>query len=183
MRIKRRQLDAATRAQAGQALAAHIAGLNIFRSAATIGTYFATDGEIDPTPLVDLARTQGQAIFLPVLGAGANEALRFARWDAASRFIENRYGIPEPAKPHVIAAPEALDLVLAPLVAFDVQGNRIGMGGGYYDRTFSFLINQAPCGKPILLGLAYEFQKLAHIVPRAWDVPLWGVATEVSLYR
>jgi 5-formyltetrahydrofolate cyclo-ligase len=181
MRTKRRRLDAATRAQAARALAAHIAKLEVFRSAATIGAYFATDGEIDPAPLVGLARTQGQAIFLPVLGA--NKLLRFARWEPASRFIENRFGIPEPADSSAIVTPEALDLVLTPLVAFDVHGNRIGMGGGYYDRTFSFLLNIAPLGKPILLGLAYEFQKLAHIVPQAWDVPLWGIATEASVYR
>ena len=71
-----------------------------------------------------------------------------------------------------------LDLVLVPLVAFDDRGNRLGMGGGYYDQTFAFLSQRQHYRRPTLLGVAYEFQRLVALPVQAWDIPLDGVATE-----
>ena len=74
--------------------------------------------------------------------------------------------------------PDALDLVLTPLVAFDAQKNRIGMGGGYYDRTFSFLEQKPDAIKPVLAGLAFERQRVEKIPSNPWDIPLLHVFTE-----
>jgi 5-formyltetrahydrofolate cyclo-ligase len=73
-------------------------------------------------------------------------------------------------------------LVLVPLVAFDVHGMRLGMGGGYYDRSFAFRMTEGYASKPALVGLAYEIQKVAALEQRAWDVPLDGIVTEASAY-
>jgi 5-formyltetrahydrofolate cyclo-ligase len=69
-----------------------------------------------------------------------------------------------------------------PLVAFDPSGNRLGMGGGFYDRTFSYLRNRKFWTKPLLIGIAYEFQRLDSLTPSPWDVPLQAIATEKSLH-
>ena len=71
-----------------------------------------------------------------------------------------------------------LDLSFRSLVGFDVKGNGLGMGAGYYDRTFAFLLENGRPNQPYLLGLAYEWQLIDEFMPEAWDVPLDGVATD-----
>ena len=87
---------------------------------------------------------------------------------------DNRFGIAEPpaSNPHI--QPEDIDAVLAPLVAFDDQGHRLGMGGGYYDR----FLPRLNAGTP-LIGVAFACQQYEQPLPReAWDVPLHAVVTE-----
>ena len=95
----------------------------------------------------------------------------------------NRYNILEPElKNAELIAAENLDLVLVPLVAFDLSGNRLGMGAGFYDTTFSFLNNIKRPSKPYLLGLAYEWQKLATLEKENWDITLDAVITDQTFY-
>ncbi len=89
----------------------------------------------------------------------------------------NRYGIPEPQNTERVS-PAALDYLLIPLVGFDRQGNRLGMGGGYYDRA---LANLKPFRRTFKLGVAYSFQELIELEPKAWDIPLDGIVTEKEL--
>ena len=119
--------------------------------------------------------------WLPVLRRGE---LRFARFHRGDRLVQNRFRIPEPIdkKSCQVAASE-LDLVLAPLVAFDGNGTRLGMGGVYYDRSFRFLRQRQNWSKPRLFGLAYEFQRVDHLQRRDWDIPVQGVLTESAIYR
>jgi len=146
-----------------------------------IAAYLASDGEIDPLPLLEHLWSSGKQIYLPVLVPFSPQKLWFARFDHGDMLAFNRFGIPEPVKRDLIK-PCALDLVLALLVAFDTAGHRIGMGGGFYDRTFAFLQRRHYWRKPVLLGLAYEFQKQARIRPNDWDVPLGAIATETQVY-
>ena len=132
-------------------------------------------------PLVMRARSDGREIYLPVLpeGDGPMGFLPYAQ-DAA--LTPNRFGIPEPpADPKRMRPGNEIDLVLTPLVAFDLKGNRIGMGAGFYDRTFAFLKDTTRSRSP-LIGYAYECQKRDAIDPQAWDIPLAGVATEQQFY-
>ena len=92
------------------------------------------------------------------------------------QFKKNKYGIREPESPTLVDA-NCLDVVLMPLVGFDRTGNRIGMGGGFYDRTFQFLSGRKKT-KPLLIGLAYSIQEVANIPNRPWDIPLNFIATE-----
>ena len=78
--------------------------------------------------------------------------------------------------------PWALDLVITPLVAFDAEGNRMGMGGGYYDRSFAWRKRRRIWRGPMLVGYAYELQKLNSIRASDWDVPMDAVVTESALY-
>jgi len=147
-----------------------------------IAAYLAADGEIDPAPLLESLRAAGKQIYLPVLVPFSRQKLWFARFNPDDRLVCNRFGIPEPVRRRLVK-PYALDLVLTPLVAFDTAGHRIGMGGGFYDRTFAFLQRRQYWHKPNLVGLAYEFQKQAAIKPNCWDIPLDAIATETHVYE
>jgi 5-formyltetrahydrofolate cyclo-ligase len=146
-----------------------------------IAAYLAADGEMDPAPLLELLWSAGKQVYLPVLVPFSRQKLWFARFSSGDMLACNRFGIPEPVRRNLIK-PLALDLVLTPLVAFDTAGHRIGMGGGFYDRTFAFLQRRQHWHKPNLVGLAYELQKQATIKPNNWDVPLDAIATETRVY-
>lgn len=180
MRTRRRALDAGERLGAATALADVVAALADFHNASHVAVYIAMDGEIDPSPLVAHARRAGKQLYLPVLAAGDGNRLEFAPWLPDTPLYPNRFRIPEPHTDNPYP-PQKLDLVFTPLVAFDAQGRRLGMGGGFYDRTFAFLKIGIP--KPRLIGLAYEFQHLPSLDEQAWDVPLAGVATDRGFYR
>jgi 5-formyltetrahydrofolate cyclo-ligase len=115
-------------------------------------------------------------LYLPVL---RGPRLWFMPFGSQTRLVSNRFGILEPDTPAgARCAPQALDIVLAPLVAFDDRGRRLGMGGGYYDRTFAYLLNRQHWRRPRLIGIAYDLQRVPALVARKWDVPLDGIATE-----
>jgi 5-formyltetrahydrofolate cyclo-ligase len=96
----------------------------------------------------------------------------------------NRYGIPEPELPEAaLIEPDAMDVVLVPLLAFDRHGMRLGTGGGYYDRSFAFLQQRERPTRPLLIGIGYAFQEVEMLVAEAWDVRLDFVATEAELIQ
>lgn len=184
----RRQLRAARRAftpearrLASIAAAVALCEAPVYRHARRIAVYLAMDGELDPSPFVMRARSDAREIYLPVLPSQEG-AMIFRLFSENALLAPNRFGIPEPlpeAGPERMAA--ELDLVVTPLVAFDLQGNRLGMGAGFYDRTFAFL-KESTTYRPKLVGYAYEMQKVAALERAAWDVPLSGVATEQQFY-
>jgi len=182
MRHQRRTLPARQRHDAAQRLSRHLVRSRLFRHSRDIAVYWAADGEIDPAPFVRSAWRAGKRIYLPVLARYGNGGLWFRRYTPQTRLSPNRFGIPEPGPYQGRSIPRRqLDLVLTPLVAFDPRGNRLGMGGGFYDRTFAFLHHRRRWQHPRLLGLAYAFQQTETLPAEPWDVPLWGVATESGL--
>jgi len=107
--------------------------------------------------------------------------MHFAKYSNGQTLSKNRFGIPEPSRKVSGALPTfLLSTVLVPLVAFDLEGNRLGMGGGFYDRLFD---RKRVKRKPRLIGIAYEFQRVSHLPTESWDIPLDGVITEKSFYR
>lgn len=183
LRRARRGIDPRERLVFEQRLAARLARHRLFRSSRSIAAYLPVDGEVDPSPLVALAWSMNKQVYLPVLAPFTENRLWFTRYEPDTRLVLNRFGIPEPEKIHrQRIATTALDLVLAPLVGFDAAGNRLGMGGGFYDRTFAFLRGRRCWQKPRLVGLAFECQRLPELRGASWDVPLHGVVTEEALY-
>jgi 5-formyltetrahydrofolate cyclo-ligase len=178
MRAQRRAVPKAIAEMASQKLAEHVLHLPILKEAQHIAMYCANDAEIDPTPLFEQLHALGKDCYLPVLDVETSGHLVFVRHQLHEPLKQNRYKIPEP---HIsndrIFPADKLDVVLMPLVAFDKQGGRLGMGKGYYDRTFAFLCEKV-LSKPFLLGLAYAFQCVEAIDVEPWDVPLFGVVTE-----
>ena len=140
--------------------------------------YLANDGEISPLQAMNTAMQAGKRCYLPVLHPLKLNRLYFVQHNASSPLKKNRFAIKEPRlnKAH-ITAPWALDIIFLPLVAFDRQGHRLGMGGGFYDRTLAFTARQQG-RKPLLVGLAHSFQELPHINASHWDIPLHSIVTE-----
>ena len=181
MRETRRALSGAERAAAAASAARVVTALPAWEDAARIAIYHAMDGELDPAPLVTAARVAGKQVYLPVLNQRDDEPMLFLPWAADTRMQPNRYNIPEPVTGAPLAAQE-LDLVLAPLVAFDSRGQRLGMGAGFYDRSFAFL-KDTRITRPLLIGYAFACQQVNTLPMESWDVPLAGVVTEQQFHR
>ena len=179
MRQRRAALSAEQLDIAANRLCEKIVALTEFQQAQRIAAYFAVGGEISLHPAIDRALAHGKEIFLPNLD---QQALRFSPYFQQQKMRTNRYHLPEPdVGDDEMLAPEALDLVLVPLVVFDAQCNRIGMGGGFYDRSFAF--RKDPANRsPILIGVAHEMQKVEALIPEDWDVRLDGVVTDQAVY-
>jgi 5-formyltetrahydrofolate cyclo-ligase len=181
IRKQRRALPADTARYCAAQLAQHACMHPLLRNSRHIATYIATDGEIDPFPLMECLWSMGRTLYLPVLAPFTHGKLWFARYRPGDALVTNRYGIPEPQCRQLVR-PCLLDLVLMPLVAFDAAGHRIGMGGGFYDRSFAFLHTRRYWRKPTLIGLAYQLQRQGTITPNRWDVPLDAIATETGCH-
>ncbi len=180
---KRKQrvgLEATQLDRAARELAVSILALPEYRQAQKIAAYFAVSGEIGLKPVIDHALAEGKQVFLPNLDGNA---LRFSPYFHAQKMRINKFRLPEPdVSEHEMLLPQALDLVLAPLVVFDADRNRIGMGGGFYDRSFAFRKNPLQT-KPVLIGVAHELQRVDRIIPEEWDVRLDMVVTDQAVYR
>jgi 5-formyltetrahydrofolate cyclo-ligase len=184
LRARRRALSERERLQRSDALCRQLARQTLFHNASGIAAYLPQDGEVETQTLIELCWSMGKQVYLPVLVPFLDNRLWFARYRPDTRLVSNRFGIAEPETVHrQRIAPHALDLVLAPLVGFDRHGNRLGMGGGFYDRSFAFLLGRKHWRKPQLVGLAYAFQQLPSLPPQPWDVPLTAVATEAGWHR
>lgn len=165
-------------------MAQRLAHHPLFLRSRRFGAYWAADGELDPAPLLAFAQRRHQQVFLPVLRPHPHRKLWFVRYAPGERLQHNRFGIPEPnLRQRRFALPWALDTLLVPLVGFDDACRRIGMGGGFYDRTLAYLRHRGHWRRPTLVGLAYECQRVAELPAAPWDIPLDWVVTEQRLYR
>ncbi len=179
LRNRRCALETAERLQRSRLLCRQLAKHHLFRNSQRIAAYLSADGEIDPHPLIERAWAMNKQVYLPVLRPFGDNRLWFARYEPGTPLVKNRYGIAEPEIDHdKRVETSALDLVLTPLVGFDQEGNRLGMGGGFYDRSFAGLLRRRHWLKPRLVGLAYDFQQVEHLPAQPWDVPLTAVATD-----
>ncbi len=184
LRAERNRLTPVQQARASRALAAQLAGTRLFRVARRIALYLPNDGEIDPVPLMTRVWAMNKRCYLPILSRLKHDRLWFAPYEPDTALAPNRFGIPEPVvSPRSWLRAPDLDLVLMPLVAFDAGGNRLGMGGGFYDRSLAFLRHRGCWHKPHLIGLAHDFQRVERLETFAWDVPLQAVATDRTVYH
>jgi 5-formyltetrahydrofolate cyclo-ligase len=182
-RDKRRALTDSQRSDASSRICQRIASSKGFRNARRIAFYLPFDEEVDCLPLLELAMGMEKQVFLPQLPGSYPRAMNFASLDANTALETGPLGTIQPCRTsaeHI--APRALDLVITPLVAFDPTGNRIGMGAGYYDRTFAFLRARRHWIRPRLIGVAFECQQVDFFESDPWDIPLWSIVTESSCY-
>ena len=179
MRRRRRALSVSERRAAAGALGRRLAGNRWFVNSRTIAVYLSNDGEIDLLPLVRRAWSMDKRTYLPRL---FGPRLWFLPFHSRSVLAANRFSIPEPAEPaRRRIRPMSLDLVLFPLVAFDRSGNRLGMGAGFYDRTFEAALRRTVWPGPKRIGVAYEMQRVDALPAADWDVPLDAIATERTI--
>lgn len=175
----RQQLSPTAQAQASAAVLNHFQHSPEVQQAQRIALYLANDGELDPQPLITWCWQQGKQVYLPVLHPFCKGYLLFQHYAPDTPLIANRFGIREPALNVThIALPAQLDLVCCPLVAFDESGQRLGMGGGFYDRSFANVQLHRK-----LLGLAHDCQRLTQLPSASWDVPLRTIMTPSRSYQ
>lgn len=183
MRRLRRAISRERARQASRLLARELRRHPRFLAARSIAIYWANDGEIDPALLYFLALRMKKQILLPVLDPLFGLSLRFAHVQPGMAMRANRFGIPEPVVARrALMKARQLDLILTPLVAFDPQGGRLGMGGGFYDRALQHLGWLRHWRRPHVIGLAYELQKVPLLPREAWDISLDGIQTEQAWY-
>jgi 5-formyltetrahydrofolate cyclo-ligase len=179
-RRRRQELLPAQLETAAAALAGNILSLDCYQRAKRLAVYFAVNGEIGLNPVIDHALANGKQVYLPNLD---QQSLRFSPYFHEQKMRINKFRLPEPdVDDDVMLQPAGLDLVLAPLVVFDSECNRIGMGGGFYDRSFAMRKNPDTT-TPVLIGVAHELQKVDRIVPEDWDVRLDMVVTDRAIYQ
>ena len=174
LRERRRQLPAAARIAGAEALSACLLALPFAPQTGHVAGYWASDGEI-ALHVWQLRLPPAVTYCLPVLHDDGQ--LRFAPWCAGAPLVTNRYGIPEPDTSELLTA-EAMTLIVAPLVGFDDHGQRLGMGGGWYDRTLSFRRDSA--APPWLVGAGFALQHTEPLIVEPWDVALDAVCTEAD---
>jgi 5-formyltetrahydrofolate cyclo-ligase len=182
MRQLRRALSPSARDEAHQQFARLLSGAYRLRRGQRIAVYFAYGHEADLRHVIDIARRRGCLLYLPVITDFRHSRMRFVRYRTDSVMRVNRYGIAEPDRRHAEVIPvRKLDLILLPLVAFDARGFRLGSGAGFYDRSLHHLREGRRWRRPKLIGVGYEGQRVAHLQPDYWDVPLDGMLTERGL--
>ncbi len=179
LRAERRALSAYQQRLHGRAAITLLGRIPQMKRAGHIGIYWPMDGELDVRSL--LRRFPEKQFYLPVLPEEPHPHLGFKYWNGAPLPFRNRFHIPEPVRSPSRAA-GLLDLVLVPLVAFDPTGARLGMGAGFYDRTFEHK-QLLPGSGPQLIGVAHQLQCVQHLPTDNWDIPLDTVVTEQRIYR
>jgi len=147
--------------------------------AASVAVFLSFDGELDTRPLIRALWQAGKAVYLPVLHPFSKGSLLFLRYDKDSHLVINRLKILEPRLDVRNVLPlDKLDVLITPLVAFDERGQRLGMGGGFYDRT---LQNWRQHGLwPV--GLAHDCQLVPSLPAEEWDIPLPAVVTPSKVW-
>jgi len=184
LRDQRNALSDSGQRRAATQLSTNVTACRLFRVSHRVALYLPNDGEIDPQPIMERIWTAKKLCYLPILSRLRHDRLWFAPYTPDTPLTLNRFGIPEPLVParQWVRAQE-LDVILMPLVAFDARGNRLGMGGGFYDKSLAFLRTRQHWHKPHLIGLAHDFQRVEALEPFAWDVPLQAVVTDQAFYQ
>ena len=176
-RIARANLTDRDRYIASEKIAEKVIRSSWFQRALFVACYLSTPDEVATWTIIQRAWHMKKRIFAPVLEK--NDVMQFCELTTDTDVRTNQYGLAEPVNGEIIA-PRVLDIVITPVVAFDDAGHRVGMGGGYFDRTFSFLQGRKHLFHPKLIGVAFDCQKVEEIVPNPWDIRLYDTISETS---
>ena len=162
----------------------------LFEHSKRVAVYISQFGELNTHELIEYLWSQEIKVYVPVLHPFCKGYLVFIRYKRNSAMVTNKYGILEPTLDvNAICPHNALDIIFTPLVAFDERGNRLGMGGGYYDRTLQNLQSPNHCevsyssnSQTRVIGLAHDVQKTVSLPCEVWDIPLPEVLTPSQFY-
>ncbi|MFM2590946.1 5-formyltetrahydrofolate cyclo-ligase [Vibrio sp. TBV020] len=182
IRQQRQQLSDDFQRQAGFDLCQQFFRLPEVLSAQHIALYLSADGEVDTAPLIEKLWQSGKHVYLPVIHPFSKGHLLFLHYTPDSPMVLNKYQIAEPKLDQTKIIPaQSLDIICTPLVGFDSSGHRLGMGGGYYDRTLAPWFNTGQGPKPI--GLAHDCQHVEALPIESWDVPLPKIVTPTKIWQ
>ena len=176
LRQRRNSLSDAEQCSAQQGIVSRLQSLPQWSESKIVAGYLTNDGEVDLSSAMRLARAQGKKTSLPVIHPFNPRTLLFLHYTANTSMQMNRFGIhePVPSCPDVMPV-TAHHIILMPLVGFDASGNRLGMGGGFYDRTLANALQQTK--RPLLVGTAHDCQQVENIPVAGWDIPLDLIVT------
>lgn len=179
LRAARRNLTERAQRQHSQSAIRHLLTHLKFICARHIALYWPADGELDLTDICYLNKDW----YLPIVSEAVRPfeptRLLFQKFEGTGQMILNKFGIPEPGyNPARLISILNLDIILLPLVGFDKQGNRLGMGGGYYDRSLARIGQNTSWRKPLLVGVAHSIQEREALERENWDIPLDAIVTE-----
>lgn len=170
LRAQRAGLDETTRQRVAEVVSERLLSLPALRAGGPVAGYRAIRGEVDVDGVLEALAVSGVEVTVPrVVG----EHLEFVVWTPAAPSRPGAFGIREPADGETVPFAEHA-VVLAPLVAFDRVGNRLGQGGGYYDRA----IGSCAEFRPVIIGVAHAFQEVDAVPVERWDEPIDAVVTE-----
>ncbi len=182
-RRQRKNLSVTQQNKHAFALSRHIALFLRLSRVKNVAIYLPTDGELSPLSLLLSLRHKKINFFLPVLSQLSFQGLQFATYNDETIFKPNKFNINEPVvNARSLKRASELDIIFLPLVAYDLNGNRMGMGGGFYDRALQIRQRRRQWKKPMLIGLAHTVQQAKLIESEQWDVPLDGIATEKGIH-
>ncbi len=158
------------------ALLGHLSAAKVIEEHQNLAFYLPIKGEISCWPLIEYAKSLDKNCFLPKVFPNKKRGMWFLPYEDKASIAKGAFGILEPtANIKDAIRPSQLDVIFMPLVAFDNQGNRVGMGGGYYDSVLSNFKQQQK--RPLLIGLAYNFQQVSQVPLQSWDISMDAVAT------
>ncbi|MBY6196992.1 5-formyltetrahydrofolate cyclo-ligase [Vibrio hangzhouensis] len=182
VRQRRQSLSAYDQTTHSDSLVSQVNLLDELASVKKVALYLATDGELNTTPLIHALWQQDIETYLPIIHPFAKGHLLFLRYDEQTSLISNQYNIHEPVLDlRAISPVSQLDIIFTPMVAFDQHGQRLGMGGGYYDRTLAPW--QHSDAGPIAIGLAHDCQQVDTLPSESWDIPLPTIVTPSKIWR
>ncbi|SVC51904.1 uncharacterized protein METZ01_LOCUS304758 [marine metagenome] len=177
---KRDQLSNDNVVRLGKAIFRNILDANILKDKKRIAIYYSVNNEVATMQIIKHLWTKNKELFLPMINLNQ---LMFGPYKSGDNLSKNKFGIPEPTtRTEKLITADILDLVIVPLVAFDSDCNRLGMGGGFYDRALAFKKTSSETSSPLLIGLAYELQKVKTLEINSWDIPMDGIISESRTY-
>lgn len=179
LRKRRKQLSQSTQYSSARRISERVRKLRAYRQAKHIAFYLPNDGEVSALPLIEQATKNKKTCYLPRING---LKMVFHRYQPGDKLSKNRYGILEPLPGSPSISAYKLDLVCLPLVGFDLQGRRLGMGGGFYDRCFSMRQKQH-IHSPQLVGLAHHCQQVNTLPAEPWDIPLDNIVSDKVTLR
>lgn len=179
LRHLRRHLTPEQQEKAAESLAERAINFAPVAQAQHIALFLSVDGEINTRPLIARLWQHKKQVYLPVLHPFAPGHLLFLRYTPETLLTPNKLRIPEPALDITqMATLDQLDVMLVPLVAFDSEGQRLGMGGGFYDRT----LQNWQRHDVLPIGVAHDCQHVDAVPSADWDVPLPAIITPARLW-
>lgn len=181
LRSRRKALSSTFQQKAADDLLSVLKNNSVIKQAKHIAVYLANNGELDLQPFIHWCWQQNKHIYLPIVHPFSKGNLLFLHYDNNSTMVSNKYNIDEPKLDVRNIKPiQELDIMLTPLVAFDNTGARVGMGGGYYDRTLAKWYEHYALNKqhtPAIFGIAHDCQQITKVPHEAWDIPLPKIIT------
>ncbi len=151
----------------------------VWQEAQHVALYMPTQGEVQTQDLCTQAWGQGKKVFLPRCQQGKQGHMDFIACQNMQDLTVGKYGIVEP-KQDIMASDQTtlqLDILLIPGVAFTPKGQRIGYGGGYYDRFLQFLNKD----KVLCMGFAFSWQIVDALPTQEWDIPVQALVSDEGI--